>query len=195
MRNPGGYAVITDPDNGITEFDTLTCCHCQRIMHTAGAPESIEVGDMCRLCMKYQCRRCTSLDKCAPFEKKLERYEKATRFHAAVGTVLRVVVFMALFYGIMALAGKANAAELYLSWNDDSTDETHFQIERSDSPDGAYTTVTNTAADATSYRDTGLTAGEQYCYRISACNAEGCSSPTSPQCQRPLILPIGHEIQ
>ena len=68
-----------------------------------------------------------------------------------------------------------SATEIDLTWADKSNNETGFKIERS--PDNAnWTVLTTTAANATNYRDTGLTSNKQYYYRISATNENGDST-------------------
>ena len=63
---------------------------------------------------------------------------------------------------------------LGLSWSDNSTNETGFAIERKTGTQ-AYAQVGTTAAGATSYTDTGLTAGTTYTYRLRAFNDVGNS--------------------
>lgn len=188
MRNPGGYSVIFDPENGAIENDTITCAHCQRVVIVPPRCDPSDLGGFCRVCMRHICGPCADVGGCVPFEKKLEAYEKANRFHRAVGTVLRVIPL------VLILAGTASASELLLTWTDNSSDETYFLVERSTAPNGVFAEITQAAADSTSYRDTLLTAGGQYCYRVSACNTT-CSSPTSIQCQRALTLPGGSEFR
>ncbi|MEO8348372.1 MAG: fibronectin type III domain-containing protein, partial [Acidobacteriota bacterium] len=62
-----------------------------------------------------------------------------------------------------------------LAWQDNSGNETAFQIERSRSG-GAFSLIATTAAGATSYSNTsGLTPGKLYSYRVRAVNAAGTS--------------------
>ena len=88
MRSPQGYAVISGPE-GIVEADTYSCKHCQRIVHVPPRCDPADLGGLCKMCMGLICPACVNEGACAPFEKKLELYEKANRFHRAVGTVLR----------------------------------------------------------------------------------------------------------
>ena len=88
MRSPQGYARVSGPD-GVVERDTFTCHHCQRIVFVAPKADPSTLGGFCRLCMKHICGPCAHEGTCRPFEKKLEEYERANRFHRAVGTVLR----------------------------------------------------------------------------------------------------------
>jgi hypothetical protein len=188
MRNPGGYAVLTGPD-GIREWDSFTCSHCQRIVQVAARCDPSDLGGFCRMCMKHICGPCTDEGSCTPFEKKLEQYERANRFHQAVGTVLRALLFAVL------LTGSAGAAELNITWDDNSSDEDSFELSRSATPDGAFTVLATTAANVTSYRDTLLTANEQYCYKIRACLSSTCSDYAGPICQRARELPGSDEFR
>lgn len=74
-----------------------------------------------------------------------------------------------------------SSSELDLTWTDNSTDETGFQVERA--PDvagapGTWTTVGTVGANVTHYADTGLAAATRYWFRVRATNAAGASSPT-----------------
>jgi hypothetical protein len=65
-----------------------------------------------------------------------------------------------------------------LEWNQNGTDATGYEIERS--LDGInFTVITTTGANATSYIDTGLNANTIYYYRIRAVNAAGQSLPVT----------------
>jgi len=74
--------------------------------------------------------------------------------------------------GLTATA--VSQTQINLSWTDNSSDETGFKIYR-----GA-TLVTTTAANATTYSDTGLTCNTAYTYTVIATNAGGDSAATSP---------------
>lgn len=94
MRRPQGYVRIFGPE-GTIERDSMLCSHCQRIVMVKPLqdPSSIEYGGTCKGCMKFICTGCvdemTRTAQCVPFEKKLEQYERATRFAQAAGLVLR----------------------------------------------------------------------------------------------------------
>ena len=91
---PHGYATITCPtpsvantdglqrhqlQEGITEFDTLQCGHCGRVVHIKARQRPEDIGGFCRQCMKAICPDCTSTGRCDPLEKKLERAEALDR--------------------------------------------------------------------------------------------------------------------
>lgn len=79
--------------------------------------------------------------------------------------------------GLSATA--ASSTTINLSWTDASSNETGFQIERSTTSGSGYTLVTTTAANATSFSNTGLTAATTYYYRIRAVNADANSLYTA----------------
>lgn len=75
------------------------------------------------------------------------------------------------------LASSAGPRTVRLSWQDRSDNETEFRIERS-AGGGAFTPILRAAANTTSYGASGVPSGT-YVYRVSACNAAGCSAPVS----------------
>lgn len=75
--------------------------------------------------------------------------------------------------------GSATTSALALTWTDNSANETGFEVERSANGSTGWTNIATTAANATSYQNTGLSAGTTYYYRVRAVNATGNSSYTS----------------
>ena len=65
--------------------------------------------------------------------------------------------------------------DVQLIWNDNSSDELGFLLERSVDNETDYETLFFTAADVTEFIDTGLERGHSYFYRISAFNDNGYS--------------------
>jgi RHS repeat-associated protein len=63
-----------------------------------------------------------------------------------------------------------------LAWTDTSSNETGFKVERKSGAGGTYAQIATPAANATTYDDTGLTAGVAYYYRVRATNVVGDSS-------------------
>ncbi|TMG01431.1 MAG: fibronectin type III domain-containing protein, partial [Chloroflexi bacterium] len=56
-----------------------------------------------------------------------------------------------------------------LGWQDNSPNETGFEVLRSTTgASGAFTSITTTAAKVTYYTDTGLDPKQQYCYKVQA---------------------------
>lgn len=71
-------------------------------------------------------------------------------------------------------ATAASTTQINLQWTDASDNETGFELERS--TDGlTFTKITDVAANATTYPNTGLTPNTRYYYRIRAKNAVGTS--------------------
>lgn len=69
-----------------------------------------------------------------------------------------------------------NAAELILSWQDNSNNEDGFEIERSVSGSGPFETIAILGPDSSSYTDSSISHNIEYCYRVTAFNANGSSS-------------------
>ncbi len=85
------------------------------------------------------------------------------------------------------MPGDARAS---LTWNA-STSAATYNIKRSVTPGGAYTTIAANVA-STTYADTGLANGTIYYYVVSATNAAGESANSAPATARPVsaALPI-----
>jgi uncharacterized protein (DUF2141 family) len=65
-----------------------------------------------------------------------------------------------------------------LAWTDQSADETGFKVQYKTSAKGSWTTATTTAANATSYTISSLTAGK-YWIRVVAKNSDGDAMSSS----------------
>lgn len=78
--------------------------------------------------------------------------------------------------GLTATA--ASSTQINLAWTDNSDDETGFRLERRIGS-GSWSTVTTTAANATSYSNTGLTPSTTYEYRVYAVNVAGDSTASN----------------
>src|SRR5712691_11408550 len=69
--------------------------------------------------------------------------------------------------GTNALAVSWN--QINVGWQDNSSNETGFEVHRSTTgPSGAFTLLASTAAGIASYGDAGLTPARQYCYKVRA---------------------------
>src|SRR5262245_21906997 len=80
---------------------------------------------------------------------------------------------------------ESSAGSLRLTWNDNSTNESGFKIERKAGSGGTFSVIASVAANSTSYNDTGLVNGTTYCYRISAFNATQNSTYSNESCGVP----------
>jgi hypothetical protein len=80
------------------------------------------------------------------------------------------------------LAGpEARAAELQLTWVDNSGGQASFSVERK-ATGGVYEHVATLAAGEAAYRDAAVAAGAVYCYRVQAHNEAGASSYSNEAC-------------
>jgi hypothetical protein len=73
-------------------------------------------------------------------------------------------------------ATSASPTSIALTWVRNSSNETGFQIERSDGANGAFNLIATTAAGATTYSDAGLAANTTYNYRVRAVGSTGPSA-------------------
>jgi titin len=73
-------------------------------------------------------------------------------------------------------------SQINLYWQDNSTDETGFSVERSTTLGGVYSGITALPANTTIYSDRGLSSGSTYFYRVRAFKpgaTSGFAGPTS----------------
>ena len=71
-----------------------------------------------------------------------------------------------------ALSATVSGSSVALAWTDQSSDETGFKVQYKTSAKGSWTTATTTAANATSYTLSGLSAAT-YWIRVIATNGSG----------------------
>jgi List-Bact-rpt repeat protein len=76
----------------------------------------------------------------------------------------------------------ALAAQLTLSWTDNSTNEDGFSIERKTGTTGTYAIVATVGTNVTSFVDTTLSDNTTYCYRVQDFNSAGLSSYSNEAC-------------
>ena len=71
---------------------------------------------------------------------------------------------------------------LNVAWNDNSSNETGFQIQRSTTETGPWATITTTGVNTTSYRDNGLGRRTTWYYQVRSINGFGNSAwiPVTP---------------
>ncbi|MGE5609496.1 MAG: fibronectin type III domain-containing protein [Bacillota bacterium] len=69
-----------------------------------------------------------------------------------------------------------SSSEIELSWKDNATNETGYEIERKPSSGGTWQQIASLPANSTSYSDSGLTEHTKYTYRVCALNAVGSST-------------------
>jgi hypothetical protein len=88
----------------------------------------------------------------------------------------------------MLNAQAVSAAEIDLTWSDNSNNEANFRIERAVASSGPFVSggigdyflIGTVGAGVTAYADKTVSAGTTYYYRVSASNSKGVSNPTAP---------------
>ena len=95
------------------------------------------------------------------------------------GPVLHVLLLLCVS---LVAAPAAQAAQLAVSWIDNSGDEDGFLVERRGQAAGAFQPVATLGPNAVAFLDTGVAAGTAYCYRVRAFNLAGPSTYSSEGC-------------
>lgn len=73
----------------------------------------------------------------------------------------------------LASAVAVSTSQLDVAWQDNSSNELGFEVHRSSSPGGVFSVRLSTGPNVTSFRDEGLSAASQYCYKIRALRKTG----------------------
>lgn len=84
MRKALGHLIGSGPD-GIQECDTHTCNHCNRVFEI----KPYESPSICRVCMSPICNSTFCHSGCRPYEREVERIERAARTEQARQEALR----------------------------------------------------------------------------------------------------------
>jgi len=76
-----------------------------------------------------------------------------------------------------------------LGWNDNSTDEDNFSLERK-AGGGSFATLATLAANVTTYTDSDVTQDVTYVYRVKATNTGGDSAYSNELTVRHAFQPV-----
>jgi hypothetical protein len=76
----------------------------------------------------------------------------------------------------------AIAAQLTLTWSDNSSNENGFNIERRVGTTGTYAQMASVGINVNSYIDTNLLDSTTYCYRVKSYNSAGSSAYSNERC-------------
>ena len=91
--------------------------------------------------------------------------------------MMSVLLLLVLFW-----PGAARAAQLRLTWADNSYNEAGFLIERRAETEDTVTPLTTVGMNITAYVDYTVDAGTIYCYRVRAFSAEEVSAASQEVC-------------
>ena len=87
------------------------------------------------------------------------------------------------------LSATVSPGAISLAWQDNSPNETGFNVLRSTTGEnGTFTTIATTAARVTAYDDTGLDPKLQYCYKVQAIAQKRVIGTSNTACATPLPL-------
>ena len=100
----------------------------------------------------------------------------------------QVVQYFTILGLFLFLPTSAYAVGAKLRWVDTSNNEENFKIERSIGGNTLnFIPVGVVPANTVTSTDNGLVENQEYCYRVCACNAGGCSLPTASVCIKSLL--------
>jgi hypothetical protein len=68
----------------------------------------------------------------------------------------------------LASAAALSATQIDLAWQDNASNELGFEVHRSSSPGGVFSLRLSTGSNVINFRDEGLSAATQYCYKVRA---------------------------
>src|SRR5262245_33748200 len=100
---------------------------------------------------------------------------------------LFLLSFLFTILTVLSSPAAITAAQLTLSWSDNSTNEVGFRIERRTDTTGTYAEIATVGVNTASYTDVNLPNGTTYCYRVRAYNAGGTSGYSNEQCATTLV--------
>jgi len=93
-----------------------------------------------------------------------------------------IFLILALLVAAVTWHEQVDAAQLTLTWTDNSDNEDGFRIERKTGTSGTFAQIATVGANVTSYIDSGLTSGSTFCYRLLAYNVAGDSAYSNEAC-------------
>ena len=92
------------------------------------------------------------------------------------------------FAGCAAPSLPPTATSLTLAWDDQSSGESGFKIERKTGTGGTFAEIDTVGANVETYTNTGLTPSTTYCYRVRAFSATAVSGYSNEACGTTLAV-------
>ncbi len=96
--------------------------------------------------------------------------------------LMKRILIQLIFLVVIAWRCDASAAQLSLTWDDNSKDEEGFRIERKKGEQGRFEEIASVGPNVASYTDASASVGTTYCYRVRAFNSVGNSEYTEEFC-------------
>jgi len=90
-------------------------------------------------------------------------------------------------------ATAASSNQINLAWQDNSSNEAGFKIERK-TQGGSYIQIDSVSTDIVVCSDTGLMGSTTYCYRVRSYNAVGESVYSNEDCATTTTAPVSHAV-
>jgi len=94
----------------------------------------------------------------------------------------RAFLIFAVLVAAMVWPVRSYAAQLTLTWADNSTTEDGFAIERATGTTGTFAEIAAVGPNVTSYTDPDLSSATTYCYRVRAFSVAGDSAYSNDAC-------------
>ena len=95
------------------------------------------------------------------------------------------LLFALATLGMVSRPSTSDAAQLTLTWVDNSGGKAAFSIERKTGNAGTYAEIAQQSAGVISYVDTAVSGGTTYCYRVRAFDSASTSAYTNEACASP----------
>lgn len=102
--------------------------------------------------------------------------------------LLAIVAFAGCATPSLPLQPTATATSLTLVWDDQSSGESGFKIERKTGTGGTFAEIDTVGANVGTYTNTGLTPSTTYCYRVRAFSAAAVSGNSNEACGTTLAM-------
>ena len=91
-------------------------------------------------------------------------------------------IFLQLLFVLLWASTADAVSSLTVTWQDNSTNEAGFNVERATSAAGPFNQIAAVGENVTSYVDSNLPEATNFCYRVNAFSSAGASPYTSVTC-------------